>query len=341
MFDPIALVQLKETGACVVNLPEAIFDLDYPGHYMRRIKSASLTIPCVTGPYTSVNCTLTLHSNTIRISNNPSPRYERNTDGDDPRFKDTFGAVQSIATSNAQNDSGLFELNFRDERYLPFEGAGVISRWRLELPKNFRQFDYDTISDVIFHINYTAREGGGTLKEAAVTTLQESINRMLFGESGERTGLFRIFSAKHEFPGDWHRFLYPASDDAPQVLPLGLTQDRYPFLFREKTIEITKVELLLKLKDGFDNADGAGIKFDLTEPQGMILSLVLNPLAAFGGLLHAVYPMHAEQTLTSSPGSWVLEVTDIPAALKNDDTDHLNPEAIEDIGIICHYAVTE
>ena len=336
MLDPIALVQLKETGACVVNLPEAIFDLDYPGHYMRRIKSVSLTIPCVTGPYTSVNCTLTLHSNTIRISNNPSPQYARNTDGDDPRFKDTFGAVQSIATSNAQNDSGLFELNFRDERYLPFEGAGVISRWRLELPTNFRQFDYDTISDVIFHINYTAREGGSKLKEAAVTTLQESINNMIFGESGERAGLFRIFSAKHEFPGDWHRFLYPASDDAPQVLPLGLTQDRYPFLFRDKTVEIPKVELLLKLTDGFDNADGAGIKFDLTHPQGMI-SLELNPLAAFGGLLHA------EQTLTppSSPGSWVLEVTDIPDALKSGDTDHLNPEAIEDIGLICHYVVTE
>jgi hypothetical protein len=50
-----------------------------------------------------------------------------------------------------------------------------------------------------------------------------------------------------------------------------------------------------------------------------------------GGLLHA------EQPLTSSPGSWGLQVTDIPDALKNDDTDHLNPEAIEDIGIICHY----
>jgi hypothetical protein len=41
--------------------------------------------------------------------------------------------MQSIATSSGQADSGLFELNFRDERYLPFEGAGAISRWRLEL----------------------------------------------------------------------------------------------------------------------------------------------------------------------------------------------------------------
>jgi hypothetical protein len=27
----------------------------------------------------------------------------------------------------------MFELNFRDERYLPFEGAGAISTWQLEL----------------------------------------------------------------------------------------------------------------------------------------------------------------------------------------------------------------
>ena len=35
----------------------------------------------------------------------------------------------------AQNDSGLFEPNLRDERYLPFEGCGAISSWCLELPK--------------------------------------------------------------------------------------------------------------------------------------------------------------------------------------------------------------
>ena len=37
---------------------EVLFDLDYPGHYLRRLKSVGLTIPCVTGPYTGVSCTL-------------------------------------------------------------------------------------------------------------------------------------------------------------------------------------------------------------------------------------------------------------------------------------------
>jgi hypothetical protein len=60
LHDPLALIALKETGCCYVTLPEALFDVDYPGHYMRRIRSVSLTLPCVVGPYTSINCTLTL-----------------------------------------------------------------------------------------------------------------------------------------------------------------------------------------------------------------------------------------------------------------------------------------
>jgi Tc toxin complex TcA C-terminal TcB-binding domain len=54
--------------------------------------------------------------------------YAERPDGDDPRFLRDHVLLQSIATSSAQNDSGMFELNFRDERYLPFEGAGAISR---------------------------------------------------------------------------------------------------------------------------------------------------------------------------------------------------------------------
>ena len=64
--NPVALLQLRTTGRCTVTLPEELFDLDCPSHYFRRIKSVALTIPCVTGPYTSVNCTLTLQKSSIR-----------------------------------------------------------------------------------------------------------------------------------------------------------------------------------------------------------------------------------------------------------------------------------
>ena len=64
--DPLALLQLRTTGRCTVTLPEALFDMDGPGHYFRRIKTVAVSIPCVTGPYASVNCTLTLLKSSIR-----------------------------------------------------------------------------------------------------------------------------------------------------------------------------------------------------------------------------------------------------------------------------------
>ena len=84
LLDPLALITLKETGMCFITLPEQYFDMDYPGHYMRRIKSLSLTIPCVAGPYTSINCTLTLVGNKIRVSSNYSENISRGT-GYEPR----------------------------------------------------------------------------------------------------------------------------------------------------------------------------------------------------------------------------------------------------------------
>src|SRR5439155_6781395 len=116
--------------------------------------------------------TLTLLKSSIRKTPVIDGNYARE-DAEDSRFNDYFGSLQSIVTSSAQNDTGLFETNLRDERYLPFENSGVISEWQLELPANPsnnepRQFDYDTISDVILHIRYTAREGGGLLRKGAM-----------------------------------------------------------------------------------------------------------------------------------------------------------------------------
>jgi hypothetical protein len=45
-----AFLLLKTTGKCETDIPEWMFDLDYPGQYMRRIHNVSLTIPCVIGP---------------------------------------------------------------------------------------------------------------------------------------------------------------------------------------------------------------------------------------------------------------------------------------------------
>jgi hypothetical protein len=67
MHFPAEFLQLRAAGRCEIEIPEWMFDLDFSGQYMRRIKSVSLTIPCVTGPYTGVHCRLTLLGSVTRV----------------------------------------------------------------------------------------------------------------------------------------------------------------------------------------------------------------------------------------------------------------------------------
>jgi hypothetical protein len=226
--DPLALLRLRATGRCAFRLPEELFDMDGPGHYFRRIKSVAVSVPCVTGPFGSVNCTLTLLRSSIRRTPVVEEEYAR-ADADDPRFDDYFGTVQSIVTSTGQSDSGLFDTSLRDERYLPFENSGVVSEWRLELPadpsrNDPRQFDYDTISDVVLHIRYTAREGGASLRRAALENLKTLV------EEARAASSVRLFSVRHEFPAEWMRFRSrtPAPDQR-RALTFTLRPEHYPF----------------------------------------------------------------------------------------------------------------
>ena len=256
--NPLALLQLRATGRCTVLLPEEAFDMDCPGHFFRRIKSVAVSLPCVTGPYTGVNCTLTLQKSAIRktAALNAAGGYAREG-AEDERFSDYFGSLQSIVTSSGQNDSGLFETNLRDERYLPFEGSGAVSEWQLELPNDVRQFDYDTITDVIFHIRYTAREGGGLLKKAAVSNLNDRIS------AAQTTGSVRFFSIRHEFPSEWARF---KSAKTPPGAPLSITlrPEHYPFwILGKKTVELKRLDIIARTAAAkVDISDESGKKTD-------------------------------------------------------------------------------
>lgn len=244
--NPLALLQLRTTGRCTVALPEALFDMDGPGHYFRRIKTAAVSIPCVTGPYASVNCTLTLLKSSIRKTQSLIDREYTRENAEDDRFSDYFGSLQSIVTSSAQNDSGLFETNLRDERYLPFENSGVVSEWQLELPANPSkndpaQFDYNTISDVILHLRYTAREGGGLLRKEAVKNLATTI------EAAQAAGSVRLFSVRYEFPTEWAKFQGQTPGANPRFeLALNLREEHYPFWSQGRLNSVTRVELLVR-----------------------------------------------------------------------------------------------
>ena len=232
---PVAYLQLRTVGYCEIAIPEWMFDVDYPGHYLRRFKSLQATAPVVASPLTGVHCRLTMLSSTTRVSPEVRPPAQHCCrDGwehseyapcaDDPRVIREYAARESIATSSGQNDSGLFELSFRDERYLPFEYRGAISRWRIELPPENNYFDPDTLTDLVLHVNYTAREGGDVLREAAA----HDARGRLPGDG------LRLFDVRHDFPDAWPALREPAREDNHEDrrrrLRLGFTPAMFPFV---------------------------------------------------------------------------------------------------------------
>ena len=275
---PLALVQLRATGSCMVSLPEELFDLDGPGHYFRRIKSVALTIPCVTGPYTGVNCTLSLQNSSVRMS----PQVQGSGYSDSKNFSAYYGTVQAVVTSSGQMDSGIFETNLHDERYLPFEYSGVVSQWQLELPVNPAngapcQFDFDTITDVVLHVRYTAREGGELLRSVAVANLQKQI------ANAQTVGSVRLFSMRHEFPSDWAKFrsVTIGGTTPTAALSVNLLPQHYPFWAQALLgpSSIKQIQFLAEMTDGSTNA----LVYANAGGTGSSDTLTANP--AYGGLL--------------------------------------------------------
>lgn len=229
-LDPLALLILKSTGSCQFTVPEWLYDRDCLGHHTRRIKNVALSVPSVVGPYTSLNCTLSLLSSSVRKSPLLKDNvYARQGTGDD-RFVDYAGAAQSVVTSSGNNDSGMFETNLRDERFLPFEGAGAISTWKLDLPTSYPAFDYSTISDVILHIRYTARLGVDQGK------VKQSLDDLFSSTPGANFGL--LFSLSHDFPVEWSAFVNGAADFMATI-----PRDFFPYFTQGKALTITSLEL--------------------------------------------------------------------------------------------------
>ena len=144
-------LQMVTDGTVDFALTKALFDADYPGHYLRRIKNVSVSLPATLGPYEDIRATLTQLQNQTQLSESP----------DDTR--NNLRIREQVALSTGINDSGLFTLTFdTDDRYLPFEFTGAVSNWRLAFPNPTAQHAMlDSLSDIIIHVRYTARSAGG------------------------------------------------------------------------------------------------------------------------------------------------------------------------------------
>lgn len=123
-----------------IKLSDLAIDKDYPEDLgkLRRVKQISVTLPALTGTYQNIRAVLNYGGSAVK-----------------PR------GCNAIAISHGMNDSGQFQLNFNDDRYLPFEGLPVndTSTLTLSFPDatDKQKEMLLTLNDIILHINYTIR----------------------------------------------------------------------------------------------------------------------------------------------------------------------------------------
>lgn len=158
---PAALEQLKKKGWCEFELTESMFESDYKGHYRRKIKSISLSVPLILGPYETLKATLTQTKNCILMQPDEAAKallLEGNTPpGSSVRCD--WSSRQKIAISRGNDSRGFSSFGFESEAYSPFEGTGAVSAWKLDIPKETNSFDWESLSNVIITMDYTAVEG--------------------------------------------------------------------------------------------------------------------------------------------------------------------------------------
>ena len=347
LTQPLALVQLLQTGSCSIALDETLFDGDNPGQYFRRLRSVALTIPCVTGPYTGVNATLSLGQSVIRTVAPPSVDYSpwiwRNNTGpsNDPAISasPSVAATPIIATSTGQNDAGLFEVNLHDERWLPFEGQEAVSQWSLALDPRDNNFDVSSVTDVVLHIRYSARFGGDS----------NAVRKALKPISARQI----VVSVRHTFGDAYYTFFNPSDNTAiQQTLILPLINAVFPFSNLGPPV-ITDVTLVVALSQpltsALANALKSGIAIDGTfgltnstsAPEPIVLQ-VMNGTTSGGDPISALSSGDLALAKTA-PASLTLTIPQatLPVSLQTqvNGQARLNSSLIDDIVLLIGYEI--
>ncbi|WP_391528719.1 neuraminidase-like domain-containing protein [Photorhabdus akhurstii] len=116
---------------------------DYPENSgvgnVRRIKQISVTLPALLGPYQDVQAILSYGGDATGLAE----------------------SCKSLAVSHGMNDSGQFQLDFNDGKFLPFEGIEIDKgTLTLSFPNatEKQKTMLESLSDIILHIRYTIRQ---------------------------------------------------------------------------------------------------------------------------------------------------------------------------------------
>jgi hypothetical protein len=239
---PIELQQFRQTGVLRFATPMRLYDMRFPGHYLRLIKRVRMSLVALVPATRGISATLVV-SGLSRVVVDTGGLFREAVIRREPEL---------VAFTSPMSASGVFELDQQAEMLFPFESMGVDTTWELQLPKAANPFDYRSIADVLLTIEYTALNS----REYRQQVVQQLDHKV----SAERA-----FSIRNRFPDQWYQLNNPA-DETPVTVSLPVRRADFPP--NEDQLSLESVLLYFAPKDEsridakvadltFPTADGA------------------------------------------------------------------------------------
>lgn len=222
---PAEFQRFRETGVLPFETAIALFDRDFPGHYLRLIKRVRTSVIALIPPTEGIKATLSNVGYSSVVVNRDSSFQTLRVRRD----------LESVALTAPRDASGLFDLQPQPEKLFPFEGMGAAAQWEFRLPKAANLFDYNSIADVLFTVDYTALDSF-------------DYRRQVLREMDDRFSADRPFSFRQEFADQWYDLNNPELTDTPMVVTFGTRREDFaPNLDR---LRIQHVTLYFARSDG-------------------------------------------------------------------------------------------
>jgi hypothetical protein len=244
-LDPFAFQRFRETGVLMFSTSEYLFDQDFPGHYVRLISAVRTSVVALVPPTVGIRATLSNKGVSRVVAGVPSFRQvivQR-----DPEV---------VALSSPFNASGVFELDPQSQLLRPFENLGVDTTWGFEMPKAANPFDYHSIADVLFSIDYTALYSP-SYRNQVLQQLDPSVSADLG------------YSFVQDFPDAW----YDLNNADPTVTTVTVSFSTLPADFPPNVESLAIAQVVLY----FARADGAAFEVQVSDFQ-------FTPLGALAAL---------------------------------------------------------
>jgi hypothetical protein len=314
---PIEFQNFTVSGVLLFSTPMALFDRDFPGHYLRMIRRVRVSVIALISPNQGIRATLAAGGlSRVVIS--------------DGGFRSVVlrRGPEMVALTSPINATGLFELDVQSELLLPFEMMGVDSSWELRMAKAANPFDYRTIADVLITIEYTALH--------SLDYQQQVIQQLDRGVSADRR-----FSFREQFPDQWYDLHNPDQAATPMVVSFSTAREDFPPNLEDQSLKLLQIVVYFVRKqgqsfevpvadlrlasDGVETGGGGGLSID-----GVISTRRGN-----GAGWRAI-----ADGIKSPLGQWVLSFRSNPSDPIQDQRvqDYFKNEWIEDIIFLITYS---